>query len=193
MTDFRSDSVDSLRGVDAADAAGLAERGDRLEPPSPAGAARTGARRVAVDALLGRARGRAIARALPYFGAVTPAEAWALADAGAAKIVDVRTAPERDYVGHVPGSAHVEWRAYGATSPNPDFVAQLAAHASRRDAVLLLCRSGQRSHAGAIAATAAGFERVLNILEGFEGDLDDTGQRGRLGGWRKAGLPWVQG
>jgi len=34
---------------------------------------------------------------------------------------------------------------------------------------------------------------VLNVIGGFEGDLDEQGRRGQLGGWRKAGLPWVQG
>jgi hypothetical protein len=33
---------------------------------------------------------------------------------------------------------------------------------------------------------------VFNVLEGFEGDLDDNYQRGRLNGWRTHGLPWVQ-
>jgi hypothetical protein len=32
----------------------------------------------------------------------------------------------------------------------------------------------------------------MNILEGFEGDLDANGHRGTVGGWRKASLPWVQ-
>ena len=39
----------------------------------------------------------------------------------------------------------------------------------------------------------AGFGCVLNVIGGFEGDLDEHGQRGRLSGWRKAGLPWKQG
>jgi hypothetical protein len=32
-----------------------------------------------------------------------------------------------------------------------------------------------------------------NILEGFEGDKDANGHRNNIGGWRKAGLPWIQG
>jgi hypothetical protein len=46
--------------------------------------------------------------------------------------------------------------------------------------------------AGSTAAAQAGFTRAYNILEGFEGDLDDDRRRGTLGGWRRAGLPWVQ-
>jgi hypothetical protein len=41
-------------------------------------------------------------------------------------------------------------------------------------------------------ATTAGYAQALNILEGFEGDLDERKQRGSKGGWRAAGLPWVQ-
>jgi rhodanese-related sulfurtransferase len=50
-----------------------------------------------------------------------------------------------------------------------------------------------RSHQAAIAATQAGWKEAYNILEGFEGDKDANGHRGTLGGWRKAGLPWIQG
>ena len=128
-----------------------------------------------------------------YAGSVTPVEAHLLHVRGDARIVDVRTAEELDYVGRVPGVAHVPWRLRGAAGPNPDFVAQLRAVAAPTDRVLLLCRSAQRSHWAAIAATEAGFASAYNILEGFEGDLDANGQRGRLGGWRLHGLPWTQG
>ena len=33
---------------------------------------------------------------------------------------------------------------------------------------------------------------MLNILEGFEGDIDSHRHRGRLNGWRLQGLPWEQ-
>jgi hypothetical protein len=42
------------------------------------------------------------------------------------------------------------------------------------------------------AATEAGWSEAYNILEGFEGDKDGDGHRNVSGGWRKAGLPWVQ-
>ena len=60
------------------------------------------------------------------------------------------------------------------------------------EAVMFLCRSGVRSHHAAIAATDAGWAEAYNILEGFEGDKDASGHRNVAGGWRKAGLPWVQ-
>ncbi len=43
----------------------------------------------------------------------------------------------------------------------------------RRDSViLLLCRSGARSTAAAQALTEARFSNAFNVLEGFEGELD---------------------
>ena len=128
-----------------------------------------------------------------YAGYVTPQEAQRLAELGAAKIVDLRTAFEREYVGHVPGTLHVEWLPLGSTEPNPGFIAALRAVAEPKETLVFLCRSGKRSDAAATAAAAAGFGCVLNVIGGFEGDLDDQGQRGHLGGWRKAGLPWQQG
>jgi rhodanese-related sulfurtransferase len=58
--------------------------------------------------------------------------------------------------------------------------------------VLFLCRSGARSVSAAKAATQAGYRSAWNILQGFEGPLDTQKQRGRIGGWRAAGLPWQQ-
>jgi len=58
--------------------------------------------------------------------------------------------------------------------------------------VLLLCRSGKRSALAAEAATKAGFAHVFNVLEGFEGELNEARQRGTGDGWRFRGLPWVQ-
>ena len=128
-----------------------------------------------------------------YAGSVTPQEAWRLHTLGAAKIVDVRTEEEREYVGRVPDTVHVPWRLRGAQEANPRFLEQLRAVAAQDEAVLLLCRSAHRSHLAADVAAAAGFRAVFNILEGFEGAIDEHFHRGGLGGWRKHGLPWVQG
>jgi rhodanese-related sulfurtransferase len=142
--------------------------------------------------ILDRAAQRATDLQLPYAGAVTPSEAWALVEAGAATLVDVRTRFEHEYVGRVPDTPLIEWRALGAAAPNGAFLDQLEALPDKRDNLLFLCRSGVRSHAAAIAATEAGYPHAFNILEGFEGDLDERGHRGTRGGWRAAGLPWIQ-
>ncbi|KGF77997.1 sulfurtransferase, partial [Massilia sp. JS1662] len=65
-----------------------------------------------------------------------------------------------------------------------------AAVAAGKKAVLL-CPSGVRSISAARRATELGLE-AYNILEGFEGDADAEGHRGRKGGWRLRGLPWKQ-
>ncbi|MFM8462785.1 MAG: rhodanese-like domain-containing protein, partial [Burkholderiaceae bacterium] len=100
---------------------------------------------------------------------------------------------ERHFVGHVPGSTHVAWATGTSLNRNPRFLKELETRAGGKDAtILLLCRSGNRSAAAATAAFAAGFQHVFNIAEGFEGDLDQNAQRGRIGGWRFHGLPWTQ-
>jgi len=129
---------------------------------------------------------------LTYAGALLPAEAHALMQGGA-KLVDVRTEAELQYVGSVPGSEAIEWNTYPEGTRNPDFLKQLEGAVKKDVPVMFLCRSGVRSHAAAEAATKAGWQEAYNILEGFEGDKDGEGHRGKLGGWRKAGLPWVQG
>jgi rhodanese-related sulfurtransferase len=139
-----------------------------------------------------RAAERAQQLKLPYAGALTPVEAFALMQAGA-KLVDVRTRPELLYVGRVPGSVLVEWQTYPGNARNPDFLDQLADAVEPADTLMFLCRSGVRSHAAAATAAQAGFRDSYNVLEGFEGDKDAAQHRSTAGGWRKAGLPWVQG
>ena len=145
-----------------------------------------------LEAIRQRASQRGRELQLPYAGALTPAEAHALLQAGA-KLVDVRTRPELMYVGRVPGSVLVEWQTYPGNAPNPGFVAQLAAAVEPGDTLMFLCRSGVRSHAAAATAAEAGWRDSYNVLEGFEGDRDAEQHRGTVNGWRKAGLPWVQG
>lgn len=106
-------------------------------------------------------------------------------------MVDVRTDAERAWVGQVPGAVPVAWKQWPGMLPNPDFAAQLRAAVPPGHKVLLLCRSGVRSVAAAQQASALGLE-AYNILEGFEGELDDQGQRGHINGWRLRGLPWHQ-
>ncbi|MCT9810379.1 rhodanese-like domain-containing protein [Acidovorax sp. Be4] len=126
-----------------------------------------------------------------YAGDLPAALAWQWVQQGQAVLVDVRTDAERDWVGRVPGAVAVAWKQWPGMAANADFDAQLRAAVPEGMKVVLLCRSGVRSVAAAQRATALGLE-AYNILEGFEGDADENGQRGRLGGWRLAGLPWRQ-
>jgi len=148
-----------------------------------------------VEEILARAKQRSQAMKLPYAGALLPAEAHAvLQQVPGAKLVDVRTQAEWDYVGHIPDSVLVEWNTYPGGQRNPAFLRELEAQVAKTDApVMFLCRSGARSHHAAQAATRAGYPSSYNILEGFEGDKDENGHRNTVGGWRVAGLPWTQG
>jgi rhodanese-related sulfurtransferase len=137
------------------------------------------------------AQERAKKLGLTYAGALLPAEAHQLMQAGAV-LVDVRTKPELQYVGSVPGSVAVEWQTYPGNRENPEFLGELAAAVPKDTPVMFLCRSGVRSHYAADAVTRAGWREAYNVLEGFEGDKDTQHHRNSVGGWRKAGLPWVQ-
>lgn len=129
---------------------------------------------------------------LPYSGAVTPQEAWALLQGlPGVKIVDVRTQPEWQFVGVVPGSELIEWKRYPLMNQNPDFMTRLKTVVDPENLVLFLCRSGVRSHEAAELAARHGYTEAFNILEGFEGDKDELQQRGKRNGWKAAGLPWI--
>ena len=136
-----------------------------------------------------------------YAGDLNPQDAWDLLQQEPnACLIDVRTAPEWQYVG-LPTlddlqkkTLCVSWLDYPANEVNPGFVEQVKQGGVRPDqTVLLICRSGARSRSAAIALTEAGFGRCINVAEGFEGDKDADGHRGTVGGWKQAGLPWSQG
>lgn len=146
--------------------------------------------------ILSSARERAHQQRLPYAGAVTPQEAYALLEQNpSAKLIDVRTNAERDWVGRVviapQQHAAVEWNQYPGGSPNPEFLEQLAQVANKHEILLFLCRSGVRSRHAAKLATERGYAHCFDILEGFEGDKNAEGHRKTIGGWCKASLPWV--
>lgn len=136
--------------------------------------------------ILARANERKFTMGLHYAGAVTPTEAWGLRTAGAAKIVDVRTMPEWQFVGHVPDAPLIEWPRGMEAPALAAFLEKLRAEFEPGERLLFLCRSGVRSHHAADLATRAGFTDAYNILEGFEGPSPDKG-------WRAAGLPWKKG
>jgi rhodanese-related sulfurtransferase len=123
-----------------------------------------------------------------------PRQAWDLLQQNTdAVLVDVRTKVEHAFVGHPPGAIHIAWKEAPDWQINPKFVAEVKKVAPDKNApVLLLCRSGQRSLDAARALEEAGFQQPINIIDGFEGPLDQHNHRGHLGGWRFNGLPWEQ-
>lgn len=131
---------------------------------------------------------------LPYEGALLPGEAsWIMDNAPGAKLVDVRTRAELDWVGRIPGAVEIEWVEYPGMKANPNFMAHLEQQVDKEALVMFICRSGARSHHAALVSTQAGFIDCYNVLEGFEGDKDASEHRNARNGWRKAGLPWKQG
>lgn len=136
----------------------------------------------------------------PYAGDLSPTQAWEILQKDpSAKLVDVRTDAEWKYVG-LPDVSEagkrtltIPWKTFPEMAQNQNFVREVEAAGVRPDdTVLLLCRSGQRSASAAQALTERGFEAAYNVAEGFEGDKDETGHRGRKNGWKVHGLPWVQ-
>jgi len=142
----------------------------------------------------------------PDVGEVNPRDAWEiLATEKDARLIDVRTTAEWGFVG-VPDLSEVghsvicvEWAAYPGMSKNLRFVEAVNEELGneRPGKLLFLCRSGVRSLSAA-KAVAAQFAKdgmavdCFNVAEGFEGDLDSYGQRGRLNGWKHRGLAWRQ-
>lgn len=126
---------------------------------------------------------------------LTPRETWDfLQQRPDALFVDVRMEIEYMYVGHPPGVIHIAWYEYPDMRPDPQgFVHQVLREAGTPERpVVLLCRSGKRTLPAGEALEAAGFAEVINVLHGFEGDLDASFHRGTLNGWRHDGLPWEQ-
>tara|TARA_B100000029_G_C16971908_1_gene740331 strand:- start:75 stop:509 length:435 start_codon:yes stop_codon:yes gene_type:complete len=136
-----------------------------------------------------------------YAGDVTPNEAWKILETeDQSVLVDCRTKPEWSYVG-VPNLSpiakkhlNISWQIYPEMEISQSFQSELKAACSDKNTTLLfLCRSGVRSIDAAVSATEAGYTNSYNILEGFEGDKDEQGHRGAIGGWKFHHLPWRQG
>lgn len=136
---------------------------------------------------------------------VPVADVWAhLKSDVAAILIDVRTRAEWVFVGLPDLSAigkrvvTLEWQTFPDNRVDPDFPERLrglleSAGTAKDTELFFLCRSGGRSRMAAEAMAAAGYSHCHNIAEGFEGPLDPSQQRGRLAGWKAAGLPWAQG
>ena len=131
---------------------------------------------------------------------IPPQQVWAaLREEPQAQLVDVRTDAEWTYVGLTDLSAAakqpvlIPWQVFPQMEVNAVFVDQLRqAGLTPEHHLYFLCRSGVRSLAAAQAAQAAGFSHAYNVADGFEGNADGEGHRGRLGGWKAMGLPWRQ-
>ncbi|NYF99474.1 rhodanese-like domain-containing protein [Janibacter cremeus] len=136
---------------------------------------------------------------MTYAGDLSPQQTWeGLVSDPQAVLVDVRTQAEWAFVGVADLTAigkemvPIEWSSFPTGTLNGAFLQQLHEAVPLQAPVYFLCRSGARSAAAAEAATAAGWTSAYNVLDGFEGPVDEQGHRS-VAGWKQAGLPWRQG
>ncbi len=132
-------------------------------------------------------------------------EVWARLETDrGAQLIDVRSRAELAFVGLSDLAeigkrvVTIEWQTFPDNRIDPMFVEKLsqgldAAGVAKDAELFFICRSGGRSRMAAEAAAAAGYLRCRNVADGFEGPLDADRHRGRLGGWKASGLPWIQG
>lgn len=144
---------------------------------------------------------------------LTPIEAWEMIQAQPDRILflDVRTRAEAIYVGmpdaadglvpfvdHEPFWSWDDKRKNYRLEPVQNFVPEATRRLTEKgldknDIVMVMCRSGTRSAMAANRLAEAGFTRVYNLVEGFEGDARKQGPvKGQrtLNGWKNTGLPW---
>lgn len=133
---------------------------------------------------------------------ISPQQAWKMMqDDPTTHLVDVRSSMEFLFVGHPTGAVHIPWMNDPDWDINPHFVTDirkllagqiLCATDNECAAVILICRSGNRTLAAGKLLVEAGLKRVFHVEDGFEGELDDNHHRSAIDGWRHAGLPWEQ-
>ena len=138
---------------------------------------------------------------------VTAQEAYEIwqADQERIKLLDVRTFEEYVLIGHAQMAMNVplafptyKWdvgKGNYSVVANADFISLVQERFTPDDTILVMCRSGGRSALAVNALAKAGFTKVHNIIDGFEGDkVDDPesiyhGKRMR-NGWKNA-VPWT--
>ena len=93
-----------------------------------------------------------------------------------ALLIDCRTKAEWAYVGVpiLPGNPQktnfIEW-VDTAGQPNPDFLSEVRNISSTDTPLYLICRSGVRSAAACQLLAESGFTALVNIEDGFEGEV----------------------
>ena len=138
------------------------------------------------------AQSRARENNLPYRGALTPPEAYAAwQGVPGAVLIDIRTETELELIGRIPKALNYELKLYPGWDLNPSFVTSIQRKFAPDAVLILICRSGIRSDEAATKLAKVGYENVYQVLEGFEGVLDELGHR-RVNGWRSYDLPWTQ-
>jgi len=103
-------------------------------------------------------------------------------------LLDVRTKPEFELVGHPVGAVNIPYKTYPSWQVDPSFVDKVKNRVGDRT-VMVICRSGKRSQAATQLLKESGINSI-NVLEGFEGPKGANGHRDTELGWRNRNLPW---
>jgi rhodanese-related sulfurtransferase len=108
-------------------------------------------------------------------------------------LIDVRSIAEYVFVGH-PRMAHniplMFWdEELQDFKSNDTFVDDVRSRFKAEDRLIFICRSGGRSLRAARRVKNAGYTRVFNITQGFEGDKNAEGYR-VVNGWKNR-LPYT--
>ena len=113
-----------------------------------------------------------------------------------AVLIDVRTEAENKFVGRPLDCIFVPWVDEPDWEPHADdFIAAIKRFIgddALSTEIILICRSGFRSDDAGRCLINNNFTDVSHVVSGFEGDLDESYQRGNVNGWRHDGMPWNQ-
>ncbi len=122
---------------------------------------------------------------------ITPQEAHDILKADAKVVyIDVRT--EQEFAnGHPQGAVNIPVAfpdpARGMVM-NPDFVKVVESHFPKEKKIIVGCQAGPRSNAAAGLLQQAGYQDVANMVGGFGGMRDPSGNV-VAPGWAASGLP----
>lgn len=139
------------------------------------------------ESLLEVTTARCEADQLPYFDVLSPQEAVVLLAADSqARLVDVRTHTELDWIGMPDISSgqfvHVEWNQYPSGARNINLLSTLETTVPKDAPALFLCYSAVYSKHVATAVVQAGHAAAMDMLEGPEGAKDTRGHRKTMEG-----------
>lgn len=120
---------------------------------------------------------------------IPPKEAHELLQQGYV-YVDVRSIPEYE-AGHPVGAYNIPLMHFvpgRGMTPNGEFPAVFQKHFKKDDKVVVGCKTAGRSLRAAEMLAGLGYQNVIDMQGGFEGERD-AGGRVIVQGWKESGLP----
>ena len=105
--------------------------------------------------------------------------------------LDVRS--EEEFAqGHVPGAVNIPVATSNPLGPglvaNPNFNKQVAAQLDKDSKIITACLRGGRSLKAAMMLTAEGYTGIVDMLGGYDAELDAVGNV-VVEGWARRGFP----